>query len=160
MDTRKKIWLLPYGFQVAGWIIAGVSLIFIVFGTLFSIKPPVESDVAVAGALFLFIGLFLVGLSREKQEDEFTIFLRTRSALTSVIIMFGLNFLFVIAFAALAGAASYSEVVHDNVFNSQSFADFFKGFRRHTGYGDAFILYLILYKIRLAIYKRGARDEE
>ncbi len=152
--------LLPYRFQVAGWIIIGLSFIIVICGTLFSIKPPVESDVVVVGASILFIGLFLIGLSREKQEDEFTIFLRTRSALTAVVIMFGLNILFVIVFSALAGAAPYSEVVHDNVFNSQSFADFFNGFRRHTGYGDAFILYLILYKIRLAIYKRGARDEE
>ena len=122
MDTRKKLLLLPYGFQVAGWIIAG--------------------------------------LSREKQEDEFTIFLRTRSALTAVIIMFGLNILLAIVFSVLSGAAEYSEAIHENVFNSQSFADFFYGFQRMTHYGGAFMLYLILYKIRLAMYKKGARDEE
>ena len=160
MDTRKKLLLLPYGFQVAGWIIAGFSAILFLYGILFIDKPYIQNDSAVFGIGLFFIGLFIIGLSREKQEDEFTIFLRTRSALTAVIIMFGLNFLFVIVFAALAGAASYSEIVHNNVLNSQSFADFYKGFQRHTGYGDAFILYLILYKIRLAIYKRGARDEK
>ena len=160
MDTRKKLLLLPYGFQVAGWIIAGFSAILFLYGILFIDIPYIQNDPAVFGIALFFIGLFIIGLSREKQEDEFTIFLRTRSALTAVIIMFGLKLLFFIVFAALSGAASYSEVIHDNVFNSQSFADFFRAFQKDTNYGSAFLLYLILYKIRLAIYKRGARDEE
>ena len=160
MDTRKRLLLLPYGFQVAGWIIAGFSAVALICGLLFSDKPFIQNDLAVFGEGFLLIGLLIVGLSREKQEDEFTIFLRTRSALTAVIIMFGLNLLLAIVFSVLAGAADYSEVIHENVFNSQSFADFFYGFQRMTRYGGAFMLYLVLYKIRLAMYKKGARDEE
>ena len=160
MDTRKKLLLLPYGFQVAGWIIAGFSAILFLYGILFIDKPYIQNDPAVYGIGLFLIGLFIIGFSREKQEDEFTIFLRTRSALTAVIIMFGLKLLFLIIIAALSGAASFSETVHDNVFNSQSFADLFMGFHKDANFGSAFMLYLILYKIRLDIYKRGARDEE
>jgi len=160
MDTRKKLLLLPYGFQVAGWIIAGFSAILFLYGILFIDKPYIQNDPAVFGIALFFIGLFIIGLSRERQEDEFTLYLRTRSALTAIVVMFGLSIFMLLVLGTLAGFANGNDIVTEKVFNNQSFADFYKGFQRHTGYGDAFILYLILYKIRLAIYKRGARDEE
>lgn len=95
--------------------------------------------------LFIFLGIFLMGLSREKQEDEFTIYLRTRSALTAIAIMFGLRILFAIVFALFS--ISHSEQLNDGIWK-----DLWKSSEGLTNYGGAFLLYFIIYKIRLARY--------
>ena len=142
MNTQKKLYLLPHRCQLIGWILVGVSLVFVICSILILENEDEQFTYAAGGMIISFIGLLLAGLSREKQEDEFTVFLRTRSALTAVAFMFALKV--VIALIAV----------------NRSVAVPFLSLKEMTGYGGAFILYLLLYKIRLARYYKEVNDEE
>ena len=158
MRTQKKVFLLPYPVQIIGWALVGVSVLGLVGMAVFS--PRYNEIVNPYSALLLFfLGLLLVGLSKEKTEDEFSIFLRTRSALTAVSFMFGLRLLIALALSSLATWAHSNESVLA-WFDTKSNALMLKVLKEITGYGGAFILYLIIYKIRLAFYRKGSRDEE
>ena len=159
MNAQKKLYLLPHRCQLIGWILVGVSLVFAV-GSLLFIKGQSDRETyAGMGIIFSFIGLFLAGLSRERQEDEFTVFLRTRSALTAVAFMFALK-VSVALFVAVMAMLRIQNVIPKEAFDNRSMAMGLRLLRELTGYGGAFILYLLLYKIRLARYYKEVNDEE
>ena len=155
MNTQKKLYLLPYRFQIVGCIIAAISTVVFFWGLFTSKQPAIQNDWMVFGYAFLLLGVFLIGLSREKVEDEFTLFTRTRSALTAIVIVFGLRIIFALTFSILAVSVSAE------TFNNPHLAQFGKAVRQLTNYGGAFILYVILYKVRLARYNiRMARESQ
>lgn len=160
MNTQKKLYLLPHRCQLIGWILVGVSLVFAI-GCLLFIKGQGDRETyAQLGIIFSFIGLFLAGLSRERQEDEFTVFLRTRSALTAVAFMFAMRILLVLFLMIIATLTTYN-VIDEGVFmDNRTVAMSFKSLLRTTGFSGAFVLYLLLYKIRLARYYKEVNDEE
>ena len=160
MSTQKKLYLLPHRCQLIGWILVGVSLVF-AMGCLLFIKGQSDRETyAGMGIIFSFIGLFLAGLSREKQEDEFTVFLRTRSALTAVAFMFAFRILLVLIVATM-GMMTSLNVIGEGVFvDNRTVGLTFKSLLKTTGFGGAFVLYLLLYKIRLARYYKEVNDEE
>jgi hypothetical protein len=160
MNTQKKLYLLPHRCQSIGWILVGVSLVFAIGSLLFIKGHDQKETYAGLGIIFSFIGLFLAGLSRERQEDEFTVFLRTRSALTAVVFMFALKVVMALIAVTLTMLTS-SHVIGEEVFvNNRSVAVPFLSLKEMTGYGGAFVLYLLLYKIRLARYYKEVNDEE
>lgn len=159
MSTQKKLYLLPHRCQLIGWILVGFSLVFII-GSILILKNGDEQFTYAAGGMVIsFIGLMLAGLSREKQEDEFTVFLRTRSALTAVAFMFALK-VFIALFVAVMAMLRIQDVIPKEAFDNRSMAMGLRLLREWTGYGGAFILYLLLYKIRLARYYKEVNDEE
>ena len=160
MNTQKKLYLLPHRCQLIGWILVGVSLVFAV-GCLLFIKGQSDRETyAGLGVILSFIGLFLAGLSRERQEDEFTVFLRTRSALTAVAFMFAFRILLVL-FLTIMATLTESNVIDAGVFmDNRTVAMSFKSLLKTTGFSGAFVLYLLLYKIRLARYYKEVNDEE
>ena len=159
MSTQKKLYLLPHRCQLIGWILVGFSLVFII-GSILILKNGDEQFTYAAGGMVIsFIGLMLAGLSREKQEDEFTVFLRTRSALTAVAFMFALK-VFIALFVAVMAMLRIQDVILKEAFDNRSMAMGLRLLREWTGYGGAFILYLLLYKIRLARYYKEVNDEE
>ena len=160
MNTQKKLYLLPHRCQLIGWILVGVSLVFTIGSLLFIKGNDLRETYAGMGIIFSFVGLFLAGLSREKQEDEFTVFLRTRSALTAVAFMFALKVVIALIAVTLTMLTSL-HLIGENVFvNNRLAATSFLSLKEMTGYGGAFILYLLLYKIRLARYYKEVNDEE
>ena len=159
MKTQKKLYLLPNRCQLIGWILVGVSLVFAVGSLLFIKGDDQQVTYAGMGIIFSFIGLFLAGLSREKQEDEFTVFLRTRSALTAVAFMFALK-VGIALFVAIMATLRVHDLIPKEAFDNRTMAMGLRLLREWTGYGGAFILYLLLYKIRLARYNREVADEE
>ena len=130
-------------------------------GCLLFIKGQSDRETyAGLGIIFSFIGLFLAGLSREKQEDEFTVFLRTRSALTAVAFMFAFRILLVLIIVTM-GMLTSLNVIGEGVFmDNRTVGLSFKSLLKTTGFGGAFVLYLLLYKIRLARYFKEVADEE
>ena len=92
------------------------------------------------------MGLFLIGFSREKREDEFTLHLRTSSALTAMLVFFGLKILltFVKGFIRWKDVISNGGLV-ENVFDEL------------TDLSMVFFLYLIIYKIRLARFNKECK---
>ena len=160
MNTQKKLYLLPHRFQLIGWILVGISLVFAI-GSLLFIKGQSDRETyAGLGVVFSFIGLFMAGLSRETQEDEFTVFLRTRSALTAVAFMFAFRILLVLIIVTM-GMLTSLNVIGEGVFmDNRTVALSFKSLLKPTGFSGAFVLYLLLYKIRLARYYKEVNDEE
>ena len=160
MSTQKKLYLLPNRCQLIGWILVGVSLVFAV-GCLLFIKGQSDRETyAGLGIVFSFIGLFLAGLSREKQEDEFTVFLRTRSALTAVAFMFAFRILLVLILLTMGVLTSLNVIGEEVFMDNRTVALSFKSLLKPTGFSGAFVLYLLLYKIRLARYYKEVNDEE
>ena len=160
MNTQKKLYLLPHRFQRIGWILVGVSLVFAI-GSLLFIKGQGDRETyAGMGIIISFIGLFLAGLSREKQEDEFTVFLRTRSALTAVAFMFAFRILLVLILLTMGILTSLNVIGEEVFMDNRTVALSFKSLLKPTGFSGAFVLYLLLYKIRLARYNKEVADEE
>ena len=142
MNTQKKVFLLPYKCQVVGWFIVGAALLAMV-GSFFFI--------AFEDLLFLYVGCLLVGFSREKTEDEFTLYLRTSSALTALLVICALRTLLATIFVIHDLSGPLEKDAHDMIKKA------IDGF---TGFGSVLFLYLILYKIRLGRYNKEGADEE
>ena len=155
MNTQKKLFLLPYPFQIIGCIIAAVSAAVFFWGLLTSKTPASQNDWMVFGYAFIMSGIFLIGLSREKVEDEFTLFMRTRSALTAIAVMLGLRLVFALVYSIFAVSVSI------DTYNHSLIARLAPSLKELTNYGGAFILYVLLYKTRLARYNiRLARESQ
>ena len=146
---QKKLHLLPYRFQAVGWTVALLSSAVIIGGMLFVKKPFFQNDYAIVGLIFLIIGVFIVGFSREKLEDEFTMHLRVSSAMTSMLVIFGLWLVTKLATPFLARL-----VKSDFFINIHLIISFL------TSFVAVFVLYLALFKIRLASIDRKSAYEE
>ena len=152
MIKQKKVFLLPYKCQVVGWFIAGAALLVMVGSFFFFGFDDIQLlRFQIYGTLFLFVGCFLVGFSREKTEDEFTLYLRTSSALTAMLAICALRLLLSTVFAVFELSGPMEKGIHDVL------KDAINGF---TGFGSVLFLYLILYKIRLGRYNKEGADEE
>ena len=151
MSRQKKVFLLPYKCQVVGWFIAGAALLVMIGSWFFGLDDMLLVRFQIYGILSLYLGCFLVGFAREKTEDEFTLYLRTSSALTALLVICALRFLLHTVLAILQLSGPLEKDFHDLL------KDVFDGF---ASFGSVFILYLILYKIRLSRYNKEVADEE
>ena len=153
MNTQKKIFLLPYRFQIAGRVIAIIGVLAWIVSIVLTINHHDMDTIQyfrwhLYSLLILFVGLYLIGFSREKQEDEFTLHLRTSSALTAMLVIFGLKILlkFVTGFLRWKDVISKDGIVEDLVHGL-------------TGLSTVFFLYLIIYKIRLARFNKESKEQ-
>ena len=151
MSTQKKVFLLPYKCQIVGWFIVGAALLAMIGALFFGQDSMLQVRFLIYGTLFLYVGCFLVGFSREKTEDEFTLHLRTSSALTALLVICALRILFNTIVAVFQIPGPIDKDLHELI------KDLINGF---TSFGTVFILYIILYKIRLARYNKEVADEE
>ncbi len=150
MESNKKLFLLPHRFQLVGWIVAAAAAV-CVAGTLLLTKTPyLESLPAILGTVFLVAGLFLVGFSREEVEDEFTLHLRVSSALTSLLVLFVLWIL-----------KSIANVFLVRFLPLEVFGPIQITLNLLTGFVAIFVIYLAMFKIRLARFnqKEGTHEE-
>ena len=155
MNTQKKIFLLPYRCQIAGRVIAIIGLLACIASFVLTVtQRDMDSIQSFRWLLYstaiLYVGLYLIGFSREKQEDEFTLHLRTSSALTAMLVIFGLKIVlsFVSGYLEMKGIVSKDGMFSDMV-------------DEWTSLGAVFILYLIIYKFRLARFNmRMARESQ
>ena len=151
MIKQKKVFLLPYKCQVVGWFIAGAALLAMVGSFFFGLESTLLLRFQIYGILFLYLGCFLIGFSREKTEDEFTLYLRTSSALTALLVICALRFLLHTVLAILQFSGPLEKDFHDML------KEVFDGF---ASFGSVLFLYLLLYKIRLSRYNKEVADEE
>ncbi|MBR5106451.1 MAG: hypothetical protein IK098_00255 [Bacteroidales bacterium] len=151
MIKQKKVFLLPYKCQVVGWFIAGAALLAMVGSFFFGLESTLLLRFQIYGILFLYLGCFLIGFSREKTEDEFTLYLRTSSALAALLVICALRFLLHTVLAILQFSGPLEKDFHDML------KEVFDGF---ASFGSVLFLYLIMYKIRLSRYNKEVADEE
>ena len=153
MNTQKKIFLLPYRFQIAGRVIAIIGVLAWIVSIVLTINHHDMDTIQyfrwhLYSLLILFVGLYLIGFSREKQEDEFTLHLRTSSALTAMLVIFGLK----IVLAFVSGILETKGIVSKD----GMFSDLVD---KWTSLGTVFFLYLIIYKIRLARFNKESKEQ-
>lgn len=151
MSANKKIFLLPFRFQLAGWIIAGLGLLTFVISIFLNPEPLQLLRFSLGGFLVLYIGLFMVGFSKERREDEFTLYLRTSSALTSMLVIFAVKIVLSLVVGILMAKGIIGKDDHELL------KDLVDGL---TSFGMVFTLYLIMYKVRLIRYNKEASNEE
>ena len=152
MNTQKKLFLLPYRCQIAGRVLAIIGVVawiaFMILSLFLKMDSNTEIHCFLYSTVVLFVGLYLIGFSREKQEDEFTLHLRTSSALTAMLVIFGLK----IVLAFVSGILEAKGIVSkDGVFS-----DLVDSL---TSLGTVFFLYLIIYKIRLARFNKESKAQ-
>ena len=141
--------MLPNCFQLVGWIVAAAAAVCLVCTLLLSKTPFLESLPAGLGTVVLVAGLFLVGFSREKTEDEFTLHLRVSSALTALLVVFVLWML-----------KTVSSVILVRLLPMEMFGRIQIALNFLTGFVAVFVLYLVLFKIRLARFNTKSAYEE
>ena len=151
MNTQKKLFLLPYRFQTIGGIIAVIGFLVSIVPQFFGIDGNLSTHCLIYGMLAVALGLFMFGFSREKQEDEFTLYLRTSSALRALLIVFALQFVLKLVVSIL----EYKQVFGE--FGMKTLNEFVGSI---TSLGAVFILYLIMYKVRLRRYNHMALDTQ
>ena len=151
MNTQKKLFLLPYRFQMVGGIIAVIGFLVSIVPQFFGIDGSLSTHCLIYGMLAVALGLFMFGFSREKQEDEFTLYLRTSSALRALLVIFALDF--VLKF--IVGIFEYYQVFGE--FGMKALNEFVDSI---TSLGAVFIIYLIMYKVRLRRYNRMALETQ
>jgi len=146
MNTQKKLFLLPYRFQTVGCILAGIGLVMWIILSIAGFESMTVFHWALYGTLVIYVGLFLIGFSREKREDEFTLHLRTSSALTAMLVIFGLKILltFVTSYLRWKDVISKDGMVEDLAHSL-------------TSLGMVFFLYLFIYKIRLTRFNKESK---
>ena len=149
----KKSYLLPHSFQRLGWalliacpIILGLDL------WLFNGIKLIPQSYSQFGTLVLYVAAALsalfVGLSEEKQEDEFIQTLRLQSIANTAWVSFLLMIISAMVVDVLqAFRIPVTGVIWScyNVFSSIIFA---------------FFLYIIIFRVRLYIYQKEARSNE
>ena len=146
MNTQKKLFLLPFRFQTVGCVLAGIGLVMWIIPFIAGFEGTTSIHWILYATLVIYVGLFLIGFSREKREDEFTLHLRTSSALTAMLVIFGLKIFltFVKGFLRWKNVISNDGLV-ENVFDEL------------TDLSMVFFLYLIIYKIRLARFNKECK---
>ena len=151
MNTQKKLFLLPYRFQTVGGIITVIGFLVCVVPQFFGLNGDQSMLCILCGTLAVVLGLYLIGFSREKQEDEFTLHLRTSSALRALLIVFALKIVLTLIVSILDHKQVFGE------FGMKTLNEFVDTL---TSLGAVFFLYLVMYKVRLRRYNRMALDTQ
>ena len=148
MNMQKKLFLLPCRFQMVGGILAAIGFLICIVPQFFGVDGDLSTCCVLYGILTVALGLFMVGFSRERQEDEFTLYLRTSSALNALLVIFALRFLLTLIVSILHYKQVFAEAEMDFVKETVDAV---------AGFGSVFILYLIMFKIRLGRFLRESR---
>ena len=151
MIPQKKVYLLPHRYQTIGWIVACVALLTMAVSCFLESGSAINTRFLLFGLLLLYIGLFFVGFSREKTEDEFTLHLRTSSALIALLIICAIRIILKLIISILISVGVIDNDLHEIIRDPVN---------EITGFASVFILYLILFKIRLSRYNNEEDNEE
>lgn len=183
--NKRHQWLLPWGFQIAGWVLIALTLIFpifvmltwqsIDFGSVFDKFP-------YGGILImLYLGSGLIVFSREKVEDEYIGTIRTESVVISAYAA-GLWFILINLLAgavpAISQAVNVSRIPYAYMTFLEAFPDMPAEVMKFLGQAYlaaprlaclgawpgtplfAFWIYIVIYKIRLTAAGRRFRNEK
>ena len=148
-----KHYLLPHSFQRIGWaLLIACPILFGIILLLFNGLKLIPQSYSQFGTLALYLtaafAALFVGLSEEKQEDEFIQTLRMRSVSNTAWICFILMII----------SAIVMDVFHE--FRIQGGDGILYSYRLFSSLIFAFFLYIIIFRFRLYKYRKEASHEE
>ena len=158
---KNKTYMLPYRFRKCGYglIIASVlsSALGLLMANVWEIIPQTHTRfISMVMYLLFFLGIFVIVMTEEKDEDEMVDFIRRRSIATTAFIAFGIfvvtNLLmsFLHGFRTLYSVSFVSSLV--SVLTGNGIAN---GLRSIDTY---IIIYLIIF--RISIWKMRIQSKE
>ena len=147
MKTEKTLFLLPHRFQIFGIILACFSFFFLLISLFMGLDSSVLVRCQIYGLLVLYIGLLIIGSSREKHEDEFTIYLRAKSALSALLYVFLLKIILTLFTSILQFKGTLPSSLKELI-------------NAVTGLGFVFVVYLFLFKSQLSRYNKESKKQE
>ena len=150
---KRNNYLLPHSFQRIGWgLLISLPILFGLMLWIFNGLKLIPQSYSQFGTLVLYIvaalSALFIGLSEEKQEDEFIQTLRMRSVANTAWICFILMIVSAIVVdvcQAFRVSWMNSPFAIYKMFNSLIFA---------------FFLYIVIFRIRLFKYRQEASHEE
>ena len=148
-----KHYLLPHSFQRIGWaLLIACPILFGLELLLFNGLKLIPQSYSQFGTLVLYLtaafAALFVGLSEEKQEDEFIQSLRLRSIAQTAYICFVLMILSAILVDTLVA------------FRVQNRSAFFSFYQLFNSIIFAFFVYIVIFRFRLFKYRKEASHEE
>ena len=149
----RKHYLLPHSFQRIGWaLLIACPILFGIILLLFNGLKLIPQSYSQFGTLALYLtaafAALFVGLSEEKQEDEFIQSIRLRSIAQTAYICFVLMILSAILVDTL------------EAFRVQGRGAFFSFYHLFNSLILAFFIYIVIFRFRLFKYRKEACHEE
>ena len=155
---KNKTYMLPYRFRKCGYGLIIASVLSLVLGLLMAnvweIIPQTHTRfISMVMYLLFFLGVFLIVMTEEKDEDEMIDSIRRRSIATTAFIAFGFFMVINLVMAFMHGFRSLQ---------SMSFVTSLITVLTGTGLTSVntyIILYLFIFRISIWKMKRQCREE-
>lgn len=146
-------YLLPHSFQRIGWaLLIACPILFGIELLLFNGLKLIPQSYSQFGTLAIYLAAafaaLFVGLSEEKQEDEFIQSIRLRSIAQTAFVCFVLMILSAIIVDTLVA------------FRVQNMGVFFSFYQLFNSIIFAFFVYIVIFRYRLYKYRKEASHEE
>ena len=146
-------YLLPHSFQRIGWaLLIACPILFGIELLLFNGLKLIPQSYSQFGTLAIYLAAafaaLFVGLSEEKQEDEFIQSIRLRSIAQTAFVCFVLMILSAIIVDTLVA------------FRVQNMGVFFSFYQLFNSLIFAFFVYIVIFRFRLFKYNKEASNEE
>ena len=155
---KNKSYMLPYRFRKYGYGLIIASVLSLVLGLLMAnvweiIPQTYTRFISMVMYLLFFLGIFVIVMTEEKDEDEMIDFIRRRSIATTAFIAFGFFMVINLAMAFLHGFRSLQ---------SMSFVSSLVTVLTGTGLTSVntyIILYLIIFRISIWKMRRQCKED-
>ena len=156
---KSKTYMLPYRFRKCGYGLIIASVLSLVLGLLMAnvweIIPQTHTRfISMVMYLLFFLGIFMVVMTEEKEEDEMIDSIRRRSIAVTAFIAFGFFMVINLVMAFLHGFRSLQ---------SMSFVTSLVTVLTGTGLTSVntyIILYLIIFRISILKMRRQYREDQ
>ena len=156
---KNRTYMLPHSFRKYGYGLVIASVLSLVLGLLmanvFEIIPQTHTRfISMVMYLLFFLGIFVIVMTEEKDEDEMIDSIRRRSIATTAFIAFGFFMVINLVMAFLHGFRSLQ---------SMSFVSSLVTVLTGTGLTSVntyIILYLIIFRISIWKMRRQCKEDE
>ena len=149
---KTNNFLLPFRFKKLGWgILVAVPVVFVVLLGLFHadlIPQMISRYMTMVLYMMLFVGMFMVVLSQEKEEDEMIRSIRSRSVSLSAFITFALYIVMSLVLAFVHG------------FRSLECSGIYKIHEMISNIMTPFLIYLLIFRISIWKMRKECREEQ
>ena len=156
---KNKTYMLPWRFRKCGYglIIASVlsSVLGLLMANVFEIIPQTHTRfISMVMYLLFFLGIFVIVMTEERDEDEMIGSIRRRSIVTTAFIAFGFYMVINLVMAFLHGFRSLYSVP-----SVSSLMTFMTG-PIFTSVNTYIYLYLIIFRISIWKMRRQCKEDE